>query len=69
MVPYHPPEILDGVEKRMLGDDEFIALIVTLRNKKEDRKSLAYDFKCSKYVFKLMDLNSRQSLFLGCVGK
>lgn len=30
MVPYHPPEILDGMEERMLGDDEFIALIVTL---------------------------------------
>lgn len=30
MVPYHPPEILDGMEKRMLGDDEFIALIITL---------------------------------------
>lgn len=37
MVPYHPPEILDGMEKRMLGDDEFIALIVTLRNQKKDR--------------------------------
>lgn len=40
MVPYHPPEILDGVEKGMLGDDEFIALIIALHNQREDRKSL-----------------------------
>lgn len=37
MVPYHPPEILDGVEKGMLGDDEFIALIITLQNGIKDR--------------------------------
>ena len=40
VVPNHPPEILDGVEKRMLGDDEFIALIITLHIQREDRKSL-----------------------------
>lgn len=39
MVPYHPPEILDGMKKRMLGDDEFIALIVTLQKQTEDTKS------------------------------
>lgn len=40
MVPDHPPEILDGMEKGMLGDDEFIALIITLQNQREHRKSL-----------------------------
>lgn len=37
MVPYHPPEIFDGVEKGMLRDDKFVALIITLHNEKEGR--------------------------------
>lgn len=42
MVPYHPPEILDGMKERMLGDDEFVALIVTLQNQREDTKKVPW---------------------------
>jgi hypothetical protein len=37
MIPYHSPEILDGMEKGMLGDDEFIALVVSLQNRRKDK--------------------------------
>lgn len=38
MIPYHSPEVLNGVQKGMLGDDEFIALVITLQNQRQDKK-------------------------------
>lgn len=40
MIPYHSPEVLNGVQKGMLGDDKFIALVVTLQNQRQDKRTL-----------------------------
>lgn len=34
VVPDHSPEVFCGVGQRMLGNDEFITLVVTLKKKK-----------------------------------
>lgn len=40
MIPYHSPEVLNGVQKGMLGDDKFIALVITLQNQRQDKRTL-----------------------------
>lgn len=58
MVPYHPPEIFDGVEKGMLCDDKFVALIITLHSQKKVGKTLTYDFEYSENIGKFVAVSS-----------
>jgi hypothetical protein len=39
MIPYHSPEVLDGVQQGMLGDDEFIALVIALQKQRHERRA------------------------------
>lgn len=60
MVPYHPPEILDGMEERVLGNDEFIALVIALQNQREDKKQhWCMSLNIQMNIYTSVDLKSK----------